>query len=152
MKLLNHFLIRLLYKWTKISIIILITFLPMIFCNTAPPGHFKISYWSAWTGHLPARLSQASRNLNVHHELSLWEVIAPMGIQWGSNGAPMAGNWKNNVCDVLSLFGLCIWKYIQIIGLKAPRNYSDQFWSDKISIWLCQNLQSPWCLDLWTYY
>ena len=29
-------------------------------------------------------------------------------------------------------------KYVEIIGLKAPGDYSDQFWSNKISVLLCE--------------
>ena len=36
------------------------------------------------------------------------------------------------------IFKVFLWKYIKIIGLKAPGNYSDQFRFNKISVLLCE--------------
>ena len=37
----------------------------------------------------------------------------------------------------------CYGKYVQIIGLKAPGSYSDQFGSNKVSVLLCEGPESP---------
>ena len=42
-------------------------------------------------------------------------------------------------------------KSMKIIGLKAPGNYSDQFWSTQISVLFCEepkNFTIPWFLDM----
>ena len=31
-----------------------------------------------------------------------------------------------------------MWKYVEIIGLKAPGNYSDQLWFNEILVLLCE--------------
>ena len=40
--------------------------------------------------------------------------------------------------DFLSVFALFYGTYVQLIGLKAPGIYLDQFWSNKISVLLCE--------------
>ena len=47
------------------------------------------------------------------------------------------GKWENNVCDYWSFFGYLYGKYVYIMGLKAPGNYLDQCWSNKILLVLC---------------
>ena len=47
---------------------------------------------------------------------------------------------KRCVCYLLGhLYG----KYVKIIGLTAPGKYSDHFWSNKISVWLCEGPKPP---------
>ena len=41
------------------------------------------------------------------------------------------------------LFGYFAGKYVQITGLKAPGDYSNQFWSDKILVLLCEGPKPP---------
>ena len=36
-----------------------------------------------------------------------------------------------------------LWKHIQLIGLKAPGDYSASFWSNEISILLCEGPEPP---------
>ena len=50
----------------------------------------------------------------------------------------MGGNGKHNLCDVLSFSNYFYAKYVEIIGLKAPGNYSASFWSNEISVILCE--------------
>ena len=66
--------------------------------------------------------------------IGFWS-LDEMGLQWGSNG----GKWKNNLCM----------KYIYIIGLRAPGNYSASFWSNKISISLCEGPKPPNSMIAW---
>ncbi len=42
---------------------------------------------------------------------------------------------------------------MKVMALKAPGNYSDQFWSNKILVCLCEGRNSPNSLfpEFWTY-
>ena len=60
----------------------------------------------------------------------------------GSNAAPMGENGENNLCVFLLFFGYVYGKYVKIIGLKAPGNYSDKCWSNKILVSLCEGPES----------
>ena len=77
--------------------------------------------------------------------------MADKGVRIGIGGwmAPMGKNNKNN----LGVFFLLLFyeTYVKIIRLKAPGNYSDQFWPNKILVLLCEgpNLTYPWFLDFW---
>ena len=67
-------------------------------------------------------------------------------------GAPIGGNRKHNLCVLLLFCCYLYGKYIWIIGLKAPGNYSDQFRFNEISILLCegpelQNAMISWFVD-----
>ena len=42
-----------------------------------------------------------------------------------------------------NLLGHLYGKHVEIIGLKAPWDYSDQFWSHKILVLLCEGLKPP---------
>ena len=44
---------------------------------------------------------------------------------------------KTKLGEFLLFLGYFHRKYVQIMGFKAPGNYSDQFWSNKISVLLC---------------
>ena len=60
----------------------------------------------------------------------------------GSNGAPMGVNGK--ILYAIVVIFLCFYgKHIEIIGLKAPGDYSDQFWSNNFSILLCEGPKPP---------
>ena len=54
-----------------------------------------------------------------------------------SNGAPIGWKWKTNIRFVVCFLSFFYGTSISIIGLKAPGNYSDQFWSNKIVVLLC---------------
>ena len=56
------------------------------------------------------------------------------GLQW----APMGENGKNTYAIVGNWLGYLYGKYVQIIGLKVQGNYSDQFWSNKILVLVCE--------------
>ena len=47
-------------------------------------------------------------------------------------------NRQNNLSDCLPFVGSFLLNMCYIIGLKALENYSDQFWSHKISVLLCE--------------
>ena len=58
-------------------------------------------------------------------------------------GAPVGEKWKNKyafVCHVLRFFSG--YGFLRI-GLKPPGSYSDQFWLDKISIFVCEGPTPP---------
>ncbi len=59
------------------------------------------------------------------------------------NSPPRGGNGKNNLCDRLLFLGYLYRKCVEIIGFKAPGDYSDQFGSHKISILLCEGPKAP---------
>ena len=48
--------------------------------------------------------------------------------------APMGGNGKFKLCDLFAI----VYVIFMEICLKAPGNYSDQFWSNKVSVLLCE--------------
>ena len=48
------------------------------------------------------------------------------------------GQFKISYAIVCHLLGYFYDKHVETIGLKAPRNYFDQFWSNKILVLLCQ--------------
>ena len=50
----------------------------------------------------------------------------------------MGGTGKTKYAVVFSFLWLLLWKYVELIGLKAPDNYSDQFGSNKISVLFCE--------------
>ena len=54
----------------------------------------------------------------------------------------MGGMAKRNY-ELFVMFGLFVWKYVDIIRLKAPGNYSASFWSNKISVLLLERPKSP---------
>ena len=57
-------------------------------------------------------------------------------LQWGKMG-------QTNYAAFDNLLGYLYGKYVYMIGLKAPWNYSDQFWFNKISILLCEGPKPP---------
>ena len=61
---------------------------------------------------------------------------APMGVQLG-------GNVKQKLCVFCNVLRFFHRRYIQIIGLKAPGNCSDQFGSNNFSILLCEVPKPP---------
>ena len=67
---------------------------------------------------------------------SIWAPMGSNGLQWGKMG-------KQSYAFFCFLFYHSYGKYVQIIGLRAPGNYSDQFWLDKISISLCEGPKPP---------
>ena len=52
------------------------------------------------------------------------------------DGAKIA--WTNNVCDVLQWFALFLWKICLDNRFKSSENHSDQFWSNKLLVSLCE--------------
>ena len=56
--------------------------------------------------------------------------------QWKNGG-------KNNLGDSLAFVGYLCGQYVQIIGVKAPGNYLDQFGSNRISVLLCERPKPP---------
>ena len=48
---------------------------------------------------------------------------------------------ENGEKQFMRLFVICelfLWRYVEIIGLKVPGNYCDQFWFNKILVLLCE--------------
>ena len=63
-------------------------------------------------------------------------ILGLQGLQWGKIG-------KNKLGYLLNLLGHFYGKYVEIIGLKAAGNDSDQFGSNKISVLLCEGPKPP---------
>ena len=74
--------------------------------------------------------------LHAHVAKQLFPVIHHMWPQW----APVRKMGKN-LSAFFSNFVGCF--YGNILGLKTPGNYSDQFWFSKISILLCEGPKPP---------
>ena len=61
-------------------------------------------------------------------------------VQWGEMGTNKLCDCR---CNLLVIFMGNIVKYVWIIGLKAPGDYSDQLWLNQISILLCEEPKPP---------
>ena len=73
-----------------------------------------------------------------------WIDLGCVSQTFQKNAILARGNGHFVLCDSLLFLGLFIWKMcLKIIGLKAPGNYSDQFWYNKISTLSCEGPEPP---------